>query len=210
MNAKQEQSPRSHIKQQGKLRTPFPSEYLGGQIRAARQQQELTLKALSAKSGIAASTLSKIENNQLSPSYQLLQQLLIALELDIPQLFENRQQEGGPRLSRRVITRSDHAVIHHTPTYEHQLLASEMTNKKMVPVVTRIRARSVDQFERLLTHTGEEFLLVLSGVVELHCEFYEPVSLHKGDSSYFDSTMKHALISTSERDAKVLWITASR
>ena len=57
-------------------------------------------------------------------------------------------------------------------------------------------------------HEGEEFLLVLEGEVQLLTEFYEPATLVVGDSAYYDATMGHRLISTSEEDALILWITA--
>ena len=39
------------------------------------------------------------------------------------------------------------------------------------------------------SHEGEEFILVLKGLVELHTEFYEPARLEAGDSAYIDSGM---------------------
>lgn len=179
-------------------------EQLGLQIRAARQRCDLTLKALSEKSGVASSTLSKIENNHLSPSCQIVQQVVEALGLDLPQLFASHQ--GKAKLSRRALNFGAEGVVHPTSTYEHRLLASELTQKKMLPFVSTVRARSIDQFNGWVRHQGEEFFMVLSGAVELHSEFYEPVRLGTGDSGYFDSTMGHALVSVSPEDARVIWV----
>ena len=78
----------------------------------------------------------------------------------------------------------------------------------MIPFKTRVHARSFDQFSEWVRHGGEEFLYVLEGEVMLYTEFYEPVALGKGDSAYYDCTMGHALVSLSETDAEVLWVTA--
>ncbi|MEH6814584.1 MAG: XRE family transcriptional regulator, partial [Motiliproteus sp.] len=180
------------------------SEQLGAQLKAARKRYDLTLKALSEKSGVAASTLSKIENNQLSPSFQIVQQVVQALELDLPQLFA--WHHGEATLSRRALTRRSEGGIHPTPTYEHRLLASDLSQKKMLPFTSTIRARSLDHFDGWVCHEGEEFFFVLSGSVEMHSDVYEPVLLGVGDSAYFDSTMGHALISVSEEDAEVIWV----
>ena len=64
----------------------------------------------------------------------------------------------------------------------------------MIPIVTKIRARSVEQFGELVRHSGEEFIYVLQGAVEVHTEFYDPVVLHEGESIYIDSNMGHAYI----------------
>jgi len=57
-------------------------------------------------------------------------------------------------------------------------------------------------------HDGEEFMLVLTGVVRLYTEFYEPAELKRGDSAYYDASMGHNLISLSQDDATVLWVTS--
>lgn len=82
------------------------------------------------------------------------------------------------------------------------------TRKKMLPYRARIRARSIEEFDGWVRHDGEEFLLVLTGVVRLYTEFYEPSDLRRGDSAYYDASMGHNLISISEEDATVLWVTS--
>ncbi len=39
-------------------------------------------------------------------------------------------------------------------------------------------------------------------------ELYEPVELGPGDSAYYDASMGHCVISTSEADAVILWVTS--
>jgi quercetin dioxygenase-like cupin family protein len=56
------------------------------------------------------------------------------------------------------------------------------------------------------THHGEEFVYVLNGTLEFHTEEYTPAILHKGDSCYLDSTMRHAFVSKGEEDATILSI----
>lgn len=207
MNAKLPESAsivEAQQRKQHSLQRLTATEQLGVQIKAARQRNDLTLRALSERSGVTTSTLSKIENNQLSPSFKIVQQLIQALEVDLPQLFANHQ--GGATLSRRALTRKTEGVVHPTPTYEHRLLASELSQKKMLPFTSTIRARSIEEFDSWVSHEGEEFFIVLSGSVEMHSEVYEPVRLDVGDSCYFDSTMGHSLISVSEADAEVIWV----
>ncbi len=95
-----------------------------------------------------------------------------------------------------------------TATYEHELLASSLTRKQMLPYRAKIRARRIEEFDGWVRHDGEEFLFVLTGVVRLYTEFYEPVDLRRGDSAYYDATMGHNVISLSDDDATILWVTS--
>jgi Cupin domain. len=47
---------------------------------------------------------------------------------------------------------------------------------------------------------------VLEGDVLVYTEEYAPLPLSEGDSTYFDSTMGHAVVSVSKEDALVLWV----
>ena len=180
---------------------------LGKRVREIRLGQHLTLEEASLKTGLARSTLSKIENDQISPTFAAVTKLVNGLGIDLPQLFSpapKRRNAGG----RRDITRAGEGRIHPTPTYEHELLATELSDKKMIPYRTKVRARSFDEYREWVRHDGEEFLLVLSGSLLLYTEYYQPVVLNEGDSAYYDAQMGHALVSTSDDDAMILWVTA--
>lgn len=180
---------------------------LGQRVRQIRLSQSLTLEEASKLTGLARSTLSKIENEQISPTFTVVNKLVTGLGIDIPQLF-SRPKSGPSAGGRRDITRRGEGKPHPTRTYEHELLATQLTQKKMVPFKTRVHTRTFDEFNDWVRHDGEEFLYVLSGSLLLYTEFYEPIELHQGDSAYYDCTMGHALVSTSDEDAEVLWVTA--
>ncbi len=180
---------------------------LGERVRSIRLSQNLTLEEASKRTGLARSTLSKIENEQISPTFTAVNKLVQGLGIDIPQLFtQPRGGAGGG--GRRDITRRGEGKAHPTPTYEHELLASQLTRKKMIPFKTRVHTRRFEDFGGWVRHDGEEFLYVLSGSILFYTEFYQPTELFAGDSAYYDCTMGHALVSTSEEDAEVLWVTA--
>ena len=180
---------------------------LGERVRSLRLGQNLTLEEASKLTGLARSTLSKIENEQISPTFSVVHKLVNGLGVDLPQLF-TEPREGAAPSGRRDITRAGEGTLHPTATYEHRLLATELSRKKMVPFTTQVRARSIEEFPEWIRHDGEEFLYVLSGAIRFYTEFYEPVELKTGDSAYYDCTMGHVLVSVSDEDARVLWVTA--
>ncbi|MBW3696205.1 XRE family transcriptional regulator [Vibrio sp. T187] len=179
---------------------------LGQRIKDIRSKLGITLEEASQRTGLARSTLSKIENEQISPTFQAMQKLALGLQIDMPQLFEPPRKKVAT--GRRDITKSNQGKPHPTPTYEHELLATQLSNKKMMPFKSRIRARAFEEYGDWVRHDGEEFLMIISGEVKFYSEFYEPVTMSEGDSVYYDANMGHMLISTSEEDAHILWVTA--
>ena len=175
-------------------------------VRELRKARGWTLERAATQAGLARSTLSKIENGQMSPTYDALKKLAIGLEISIPQLFTPpiKNQING-RLS---YTKSGEGQNHVTATYEHQLLGHSLSKKQMLPYRAVVRARSMDEFDGWVRHDGEEFLYVLTGVISLITEFYEPIEMRRGDSAYYDASMGHNILSVSEDDATILWVTS--
>lgn len=173
-------------------------------LRALRKRADLTLNDLAQRAGLAVSTLSKIENDQMSPTYDTLLGLAEGLDVDISELVT-----GGRGVSvsgRRAVTRKGQGVVHSTLLYDYEMLCNDIANRQFVPLLAEVKARSLHQFEGLLSHPGEEFIYVLKGKIELHTEHYAVTLLDVGDCAYFDSTMGHALVNPTDDPAQVLWI----
>ncbi|MEM8593159.1 MAG: helix-turn-helix transcriptional regulator, partial [Pseudomonadota bacterium] len=60
---------------------------LGQRVRELRKARDWTLEQAATQAGLARSTLSKIENGQMSPTYEALKKLAVGLEISVPQLF---------------------------------------------------------------------------------------------------------------------------
>lgn len=179
---------------------------LGARVRELRKAKNWTLEQAAKQAGLARSTLSKIENEQMSPTFDAVKKLAEGLGISIPQLFT--APKTNQVLGRMAVTKSGEGKSHLTATYEHELLAPSLTRKQMLPYRARVRARKIDEFEGWVRHDGEEFLYVLSGVIRFFSEFYEPVEMRRGDSAYYDATMGHNIVSTSQEDAVILWVTS--
>lgn len=179
---------------------------LGSRVRDLRKSRGWTLEQAASKARLARSTLSKIENGQMSPTFDALKKLAEGLSISVPQLFTppSKAQVNG----RMAVTKAGEGQRSATATYEHELLANGLRKKQMLPYRAVIRARDVAEFGGWVRHDGEEFLYVLTGIVRLYSEFYEPVDLRRGDSAYYDASMGHNVISLSEEDATVLWVTS--
>lgn len=184
---------------------------LGGLLKAMRARHGWTLKEMSLRTGIPLSTLSKVEHDRLTLTYDKLQQLSQRLNIRMSDLFA--EPEAGaetPVTARRSIGRVDHSIRVTTPNYDYYYLCPELRKKRMIPVVTRIRAKSVQEFGDLVHHSGEEFIYVLEGRIEIHTDFYDPTVLEAGESIYIDSNMGHAYVAAEGCDeALVLGVCSS-
>jgi transcriptional regulator with XRE-family HTH domain len=179
---------------------------LGERVRDLRRSRGWTLEEAAVRAGLARSTLSKIENGQMSPTYDALKKLARGLGIGVPQLFTPPSK--AQVMGRMAVTKTGDGQPQATVTYEHELLAAQLSQKQMLPYRATIRARDLDEFDGWVRHDGEEFLYVLTGVIRLYTEFYEPVDLRRGDSAYYDAAMGHNVVSLSDEDATILWVTS--
>ena len=184
---------------------------LGTVMKGIRSRNGWTLKEMSAKSGIPVSTLSKVEHDRLTLSYDKLQQLSQRLSIRMSDLFAEDDGDSAPRVTgRRSIGTIDQAVRVTTDNYDYHYLCTDLRQKRMIPIITRIRAHSAREFGDLVRHQGEEFIFVLEGEVEIHTEFYDPVALKTGQGIYLDSSMGHAyVVAEGFEEALVLGVCSS-
>jgi len=184
---------------------------LGALLRGLRHREGWTLKEMSAKSGIPFSTLSKIEHDRLTLSYDKLQQLSQRLGMRIAELFAEETGDSTQAVTaRRSLGDIDKSVRVKTPNYDYYYLCTELRRKRMVPVITKIRASSREEFGELVRHDGEEFIFVLKGKIVVHTQFYDPVTLEEGQAIYIDSGMGHAYVAAPGcHEAEVLGVMSS-
>ena len=184
---------------------------LGALLRGLRHREGWTLKEMSAKSGIPFSTLSKIEHDRLTLSFDKLQHLSQRLGMRMSELFAEDTGDRSPAVTaRRSLGDIDKAVRVTTPNYDYYYLCTELRRKRMVPVITKIRASSREQFGELVSHAGEEFIYVIKGRVIVHTQFYDPVTLDEGQAIYIDSDMGHAYVTAAGcHEAEVLGVMSS-
>ena len=184
---------------------------LGALLRSVRSREGWTLKEMSAKSGIPVSTLSKVEHDRLTLTYDKLYLLSQRLGMRMSELFAEPTDGASSKVTaRRSLGTIDTAVRVETPNYDYYYLCTELRRKRMIPVITRIRAKTPEQFGELIHHDGEEFVFVLKGTIVVSTEFYDPVTLTEGQSIYIDSSMGHAYLAAEGCDeAEVLGIMAS-
>jgi len=110
-------------------------------------------------------------------------------------LFAEEEEDAAPRVTgRRSIGTIERAARVTTDNYDYHYLCTDLRKKRMIPILTRIRAHSASEFGDLVHHHGEEFIYVLKGRMAVHTEFYDPIVIEEGQGIYLDSTMGHAYV----------------
>ena len=175
---------------------------LGERLAELRRQNGWTLEKVSKMTGVGVSTLSKVENQLNGASFDTLLKLSKGLGMNFEELLnpERKNVVSG----RRVVTRGGEGDNFATAQYGYEVHATDLAQKKMIPLVMTVHARSIEEFESFSNHAGEEYIYVIRGAVEMHTEIYAPLRLGVGDSIYFDSSAPHAFISVGEGDAQML------
>mgnify|MGYP003626042703 FL=1 len=178
---------------------------LGTKVRALRKAHSWTLAEVSEATGLSISALSKIENDQVSPTFANLMRLAEGLQITLSDLVTLKEDEGSVS-ARMTVSRKSDTVFRSTPKYDMYALCAELRRKRMTPLIERVKADDPSPLDGMVSHSGEEFFYVLNGAIEVHTEHYSPVRLEKGDSAYLDSTMAHTLVALDGKDADILMV----
>ncbi|MGY4395340.1 transcriptional regulator with XRE-family HTH domain [Sphingomonas sp. UYAg733] len=174
-------------------RNPRPT--LGTLLNSLRSRRGWSLKQMSEKAGIPLSTLSKVEHDHLTLSYDKIQQLAGRLGIAMSELFV--EPEGAAEslvTARRSFGRLGDSVEINTKNYDYNYLCPDIRRKLMIPVITKVKMRTLEEFGELIRHPGEEYIYILDGSVVVCTEFYGPATLGPGESIYIDSNMGHAYL----------------
>ena len=179
-----------------------PRQEFGRRLRQLRRDKGWTLATLSARSGLAISTLSKAERGVISLTYDRLSLLARGLDVDLAALFHADGESFAP--GSFAVARKGEFERQETANYVYEMLFPELWNKAMSPMMGSLKARQLVDFEDFVRHPGQEFLVVMQGRVTVFVEGREPVHLNQGDGLYFDSAVGHLYASDGDQDARIL------
>ncbi len=163
---------------------------IGGEIRKLRKEKGYTLKELAQRTGFSTALLSQIENNVVSPPISTLWIIANALEIRLAHFFQqtplNEQDYFIVRKGKgRLMTRKESQMI---LTYESLGYGKE--DRTMEPLIIHFKGDEDRVDQDTMSHTGEEFLYVLSGEVSVEYGDQHFV-LYPGDSILFESVVPH-------------------
>ena len=184
------------------------SDEIGPRLHQLRKGRGWTLQDASKASGISASAFSKIERGELSPTISTIQRIARGFEMDVLTLLATPEDQPT-LLGRRSVTRANEGKPHLSGNCDNKLLCSDLKNKRMTPIRTRVVARDVEDYDVWPKTDAEIYMTILSGTVVVHSKIYEPLELHEGDSMYYDASAEHVWTRKGPEEAVVLWVMTS-
>lgn len=173
---------------------------LGETIRQTRKQMKLTLRELGERSGLTVSQLSKLENGKQRISVDVALKIAGVLRVPVTSLLAAPRQMP---LGRRSITRAGTGTRHQTEGIVFEVLCSDFRDKSNIFWNVTITGHTTEETGGWRRHSGEEFIQVISGVLELHSRHYEPLVMMPGDSILFDGEMEHAYVSRGDEPTRL-------
>jgi transcriptional regulator with XRE-family HTH domain len=167
---------------------------VGPRLRELRRRRGATLTALSHATGIAVSTLSRLESGQRKPGLELLLPLAAAYQVPLDELV-GAPVSGDPRIYPRSFSRNGMTVIPLTPRKPGGL----QVFKHVLP------ARPADFEPDPRSHEGYHWLYVLDGRLRVVLGDQDFI-LASGEVAEFDTHLPHWFGSADAQPAEFLSI----
>jgi len=172
---------------------------LGQKVRAKRHELNLTLDELAERSGVARTTISKIERDLISPSFNTLAKVARGMGLKITQIISEEEADQPV-----VVRKKDRVtLVLNGSKCTVEDLTRNLPNQQLEVVELTLEAGQDTGVDP--AHPGEEFLLCQQGTIEFQIGA-DTYRLKKGDSIHFRSNKSTCLSSPGESKAKVLWV----
>jgi uncharacterized cupin superfamily protein len=173
---------------------------LGERIKRFRLERNLTLKEAELKAKVSATHVSEIERGMTSPTVGALAKIASALGTE-PSYF--LQNNAYPAVS--VVRRGERRVLSYDDWGARlNCLSKGIATARLSFLEVELKPGLTDSLEPL-THTGEELIHVLKGVVEIHVA-HERHLLKEGDSLHFQSREPHTIKNIGDGQARLLWV----
>jgi transcriptional regulator with XRE-family HTH domain/predicted Fe-Mo cluster-binding NifX family protein/mannose-6-phosphate isomerase-like protein (cupin superfamily) len=177
-----------------------PTEILvGRKLRELRTRRGFSLRALADRSGLNVNTLSLVENGKSSPSVGTLQQLALALDVPISAFFEMEPVE-----KRIVFTPAGQRPLSTFGSTRMQNLGKDFAGSAVQPFAITLEP-GMGSGDRMIVHTGHEFVYCLSGVISYVID-QNHYQLNSGDSLLFEAHLPHCWENRGDTTAQVLLI----
>ncbi|WP_346690542.1 XRE family transcriptional regulator [uncultured Cloacibacillus sp.] len=177
---------------------------LGQRIKARRIAQKMTLKKLSAETGLSISFLSMVERGQTSIAIVSLKKIADALSQNVTDFFLKDTTEDAS--SSYVIKHGYSPKIRSiSGNYIYYSIGSNNPSFCLDPMLITLLPGQCKEDVVMLEHRGEEFTYVLEGIVSFFVNDQE-VTLYPGDSYHGLGNFPHNFVNLSNNIAKVLYI----
>jgi transcriptional regulator with XRE-family HTH domain len=180
----------------------YRTEQVGARLRELRVRRKMTINQLAELSNVPASTISKIENDQLRPSLVHAINLASSLNENLGFLIEEFRNRPQPV----SIVRADQRD---TIDYPDMGLTLQDLSGHFISGVLEARlgvlASGTNSGVGEMKHPGEEFCLVIAGSIRYRIDG-ESYTLSVGEYLHFKSTIPHSWENSHTGETRILQV----
>jgi Predicted transcriptional regulators len=182
---------------------------IGEKIKNIRESQQLSIEEVAERSGVDREQIQRIESNKDFPSLAPLIKIARVLGVRLGTFLDD-QTELGPVISRKKEFGSADGISFSNNAKQsrrhmsYQSLSQDKSGRHMEPFLIDIEPSTGADFITS-THEGEEFIYVLSGIIEINYGKNTYI-LEEGDSIYYDSIVAHHVHAANGGTARILGI----
>lgn len=173
------------------------SQVFGERIRRRRQEQGLTLRELAERIGMTAGYLSRVENQQITPSLDALQSIATALHVPMFYFLDSTTSEPVVRAgTRRQLSFPDSHLAYEllTPIGTGQMLAVLI---RLAPGARRVTPP--------LAQANEQMMFVLEGRLVINVDG-TAYTLDRHDSIYYNGNLLQEFVCDGDQDVVVICV----
>ncbi|NLD49943.1 MAG: cupin domain-containing protein [Clostridiaceae bacterium] len=171
---------------------------IGAKIKQLRITNQMTQEELADRAELSKGFISQIENNLTSPSITTLVDILKCLGTDLKTFFSDSEDKQIVFKKQDYFSKTDND-LHSTIEW----VVPNALKNAMEPIFMTIYPGGKSLEDQ--PHEGEEFGYVVKGSIVVHIGS-ECHRVKKGESFYFESTMKHYIENVGKTDAQVIWV----
>ena len=173
---------------------------IASRVKALRKKNGWRLHDLSEKTGISVATLSKLENGKTKLNFTTVNKLAQGIGVAVTDLTS----PGLAHTKDTTMTLGGGGVVFETRDVDYEVLCADYTSGNQGYAKLSVKARTLDPNLPWHRHPGKEFIYVLKGILVLHTEDREQITLKSGDSLLFDSSIGHHYISAGRGETQLL------
>ena len=175
---------------------------IGARLRELREVSDYTVEELAAELNLRPEVYASYEENGKDVPISVIYEIANKFKVDFTEIVTGQSAKLD---TWHLIRRGGGKVINRNPEYHFEDLAYRYANKIMQPLLVTLEPS--DAVAKLITHSGQEFNLVLEGTVIVTLGDKEFV-MTAGDSIYFNPTIPHGQRCGSDVKARFLTVIA--
>ena len=160
-------------------------EEIGARLSELREVSDYSIEELANELGIDPAVYASYEQNGKDVPISVIYEIAQKFKVDFTEIITGNTAWLN---TYHLIRRGEGKNVNRNPDYHFEDLAYRYGNKVMQPLLVTLDPN--DAVAKLITHSGQEFNMVLEGTVIITLG-NKDIVMHPGDSIYFNPTIPH-------------------